>query len=74
MQQAFDADVLVNVRPMHPLPGPYQAKVRSLRGGGFGQSPGPRQWDADNPSVGKVGDDLVFSDLHRYDTIDHTPR
>jgi hypothetical protein len=64
MQQPFSADVLVNIGPMHSLPSPDQTKVCALRGSGFGQTPGPSQWDADNPPVGQIGDDLVFGDTH----------
>jgi hypothetical protein len=64
MQQAFDADILVNVGPMNTLPSPDQTKVRSLCGSSFGQSPGPSQWDADDPPVGEIRIDLVLSNAH----------
>src|ERR1700691_2250178 len=67
-EQAFDADVLVNIGLMHSLPGPDQTKVCALRGSGFGQTPGPSQRDADNPPVSQVGDDLVIGDAHPEDT------
>ena len=60
VKQAFDADILVHVRPMNPLAGPNQAELGSLDGRGFGQPPGPGKRHADHASVGQVGDDLVL--------------
>jgi hypothetical protein len=36
VKKAFDADVLIDVRPMNPLAGPNQAELGSLDGRGFG--------------------------------------
>jgi hypothetical protein len=67
MQQAFDADVLVNIGPVHSLSSADEAKVCPLRGSGLRQAPGPSQWDTDNGSVGQIGDDLAFGDAHSED-------
>ena len=64
MKQAFDADVLVDVRPMNSLAGSDETKVRSLRGRGLGQPPGPGQRHADDAPVGQIGDDLILG--HAY--------
>src|ERR1019366_3456814 len=61
VKQAFDADVLIDLRPMNTLACPNQTKLGSLARRGFGQPPGPRQRHADYASVGQVGDDLVLS-------------
>jgi hypothetical protein len=39
VKQAFDADVLIDVRPMNTLACPNQTKLGSLAGRGFGQPP-----------------------------------
>jgi hypothetical protein len=64
MQQALDANILVNIGPVHSLSSSDETEVCALRWSSFAQAPRPSQGDANNPSVGKIGDDLIFRDAH----------
>jgi hypothetical protein len=41
VEHTFHADVFIDIRPVHPLPVTDKLKVSPLRGGRFGQPPGP---------------------------------
>ena len=67
IKHAFDADVLVDIRPMYSLTGPDKTEIRPLLPGGLRQSPRPSKRHADYTTVGEVRDDLVLCDAHVLD-------
>ena len=64
MKQSFGAEVFIDVWPVHALASSDWPPVGALRRRCLGQSPGPRERDADHATVGKMRDDLVLGDLH----------
>jgi len=64
VEHSFDADVLVHVRPMNPLPAANETEVGPLLRRGLTQPPRPRKRNADDPPIGEVRDDFVRCDAH----------
>src|SRR5438046_6161648 len=67
VEQALGAEVFIDVWPEHPLAGPDQPPVCSLRWSCLRQSPRPCQWDANDATVGKLCYDFVVGYLHVLD-------
>jgi hypothetical protein len=64
VKQTFGAEVFVDVRPVHALPGSDQPPVCSLRWSCFGQSPRPRERDTNHATVCKMRYYFVVGDSH----------
>jgi len=66
-QHAVGADVFVHFRPMDSFSPSDQFEVVPLLRARFGQSPGPRQGHADNPTVNQTGGDQLVGNFNIFD-------
>jgi len=64
-QQSVNADVLVDVWPVHSLAVSDDLPPCPLLGGSLREAPRPLERDADNPAIREVGDDSLVGHAHR---------
>src|SRR5918992_2429991 len=64
VKHALNAEVFIDIRPVHSLTAPDETPVRAFGRGCLRQAPGPSERHADHPSVREVGGDLVLGDAH----------
>src|SRR5665647_671446 len=62
MQHTFDADVLIDLRPMDTDAIADQLPMVALNGSGFGQPPRPRKRHTHGTAVDEIGGDLGLGD------------